>query len=35
MPVYWSQDTYAETYQFVARAHRGQVYSGTGLHYVL
>ncbi len=35
MPSYWSQDTYAETYQFVARAHRGQVYPGTGLPYAM
>ena len=35
MPDPWSQDVYARAYQFAARAHRGQLYPGTELPYVI
>ncbi len=31
----WSQEEYIRAYHFVAKAHRGQVYSGTGLPYLI
>ena len=31
----WSQEEYIRAYHFAAKAHRGQVYSGTGLPYLI
>lgn len=31
----WSQDKYIHAYHFAAKAHRGQLYSGTGLPFLL
>jgi (p)ppGpp synthase/HD superfamily hydrolase len=35
MSNHWSQDAYTQAYQFAARAHRGQLYPGTELPYVM
>ena len=31
----WSQEKYIRAYHFAAKAHRGQLYSGTGLPYLI
>ena len=31
----WSQEKYIHAYHFAAKAHRGQLYPGTGLPYLM
>ncbi len=35
MPSNWSQELYIKAYRFATQAHRGQIYPGTGLPYIM